>query len=160
VDRVVVWSDAEAFHGWWRTTGVETTYPKGTGATAFTTSVPLTKGSIALIAPLVFTGSGLVGTLTEVADLEDAGAELVGGRPCRKLVGVARSVYRLTGHESNVRRTAIWIDTGTFLVRKIVEDTPKGSIAGQVNRVTTIFSPHANPSLDDRRFTFTAPEAR
>ncbi len=159
-DRLVVWSDLDAFHGWWKLTGVETTYPKGSGSGAFTTGVAITKGSITMTSPLLFPGAGLVGTTTEFADPTDAGLDTLSGHPCHRLVGIAKSVYPQTGHEVNVRRTTIWIDSKTFLIRKVFEDTPKGTIAGAVNRVTTTFQPHANPSLQDDRFKFTPPEAQ
>jgi hypothetical protein len=71
-------------------------------------------------------------------------------------VGVARSTYR-TGHEHNVRRTTIWIDQETLLVRKIFEDTPRGTPATSIMRVTTTFEPVLNPTIEDSRFRFVAP---
>jgi outer membrane lipoprotein-sorting protein len=156
-DRFVVWSDEEAFHTWWRTTGVESTYPKGQGATAFVTAAMPTKNSITQTAPLLFSTAGLVGTLTEFGDASVVGKEAVGGRECHKLVGVARSVYPATQHVTNVRKTTVWIDTETLLVRKIVEDAPRGTPAGTVSRVTTTFQPQANPTLEDSRFQFVPP---
>src|SRR5438477_116161 len=36
-DRYVVWGDPEAFHTWWKTTGVEEDYPNPNNIAAFTT---------------------------------------------------------------------------------------------------------------------------
>ncbi len=160
VDRFVVWSDDQAFHTWWKTTGLEESYPKGQGITAFVTGEQPTKKSLTQIAPLLFPKAGLVGTLTEFGDASDAGTEKVDGHPCYKLTGVAKSVYRATGHETNFRRTTLWIDSETLLVRKVVEDSPRGTPAGSVNRLTTTFSPHANPMLNDGQFQFTPPVAQ
>jgi len=159
-ERFVIWSDLDAFHTWWSTTGIENSYPKGQGAAAFTQGVLPTKNSLLQMAPLLFPNAGLTGTLTEFAEASAAGNEDVGGRPCQKLVGIARSVYPATGHVTNVRRTTVWIDAETGLVRKVFEDTPRGTPAGNVGRVTMTFEPVANPALDDARFRFTAPASR
>jgi outer membrane lipoprotein-sorting protein len=159
-DRIVVWSDETAFHTWWQTTGVETTFPKGQGSTAFVTATPLTKNSVTQIAPLLFPQAGLTGTLTEFGDATVSGTESVGGRKCHKLVGIARSVYGATQHVVNVRKTSVWIDAETFLVRKIVEDAPRGTPTGMVMRVTTTFQPQANPKLEDRQFVFVPPSVQ
>jgi len=156
-DRFVVWSDDEAFRTWWQTTGVESTYPKGQGTGAITTATAPTKNAITQIAPLLFSQAGLAGTLTEFGDASVVGTESVGGRSCHKLVGVARSVYAATQHVTNVRRTTVWIDVETLLIRKVLEETPQGTPAGLVSRVTTMFEAEANPTLDDDRFRFVPP---
>jgi outer membrane lipoprotein-sorting protein len=156
-DRFVVWSDDEAFHSWWKATGVADTYPKGQGSSAFITGSVPTMGSVNEIAPLLFPQAGLTGTLTEVGDLAPAGAESVGGRPTQKLVGVAKSMYQGTGHETNVRKAALWIDPQTLLIRKVFEDSSDGAT---VSRITVTFVPEANPSLDDARFRFTPPASQ
>lgn len=153
-DRFVVWSDDDAFRTWWKATGATSTYPKGQGLSAFTNGSVPTVGALIGITPWLFPKSGLTGTLTELADIRDAGTETIAGRPCRKLVGVARSVYGATGHVTNVRRTTVWIDTETLLVRRIVEDASEGKI---INRKTYSFEPRANPKLDDSQFKFTPP---
>lgn len=159
-ERFVVWSDLEAFHTWWSTTGLENTFPKGQGAAAFMTGARPTQNALLQIAPLLFPAAGLTGTLNEFTDASVAGNEDVGGRPCHKLVGTARSVYPATGRVTNVRRTTVWIDAATGLVRKVFEDTAQGTPAGTVARVTTTFEPVANPVLDDARFHFTVPASR
>lgn len=158
-DRFVVWSDEGAFHTWWQTTGVESAFPKGQGATAFATAAMPTKNAIVQIAPLVFSQAGLVGTLTEFGDASLVGTESVGGRKCHKLVGVARTVYPATQHVTNVRKTTVWIDAETLLVHKVVESAPRGTPAGTVLRITTTFQPQANPTLEDRRFQFASARA-
>lgn len=156
LDRYVVWSDEQVFHSWWQATGVETSYPKGQGSAAIALAAPPTKNSISLITPLLFPKAGLSGTLTEFGDSATAGEETVDGRKCHKLTGIASSVYA-TQHVVNVRKTTVWIDAESFLVRRIVEDAPEGTPAGSGMRVTTTFLPQANPALEDRRFVFTKP---
>lgn len=157
VDRFVVWSDDQAFHTWWKTTGVAENYPKGQGTAAFVTGTVPTASSLTQIAPLLFSSAGLAGTLTELGDATAAGTEKVDGHPCYKLTGVAKSVYKNTGHETNFRRTTVWIDSASLLVRRILEE-PRGTPPGTVDRRTTTFSPHANPALAEASFRFTPPQ--
>jgi hypothetical protein len=158
-DRFVMWSDDEAFHNWWSTTEVESVFPKGRGAGAFPPIGSGTAGSSALISPLLFPQAGLVGTLTTLGELADAGSEIVGGRQCHKLTGIAKWVYP-SGHETGVRRVTIWIDAGSLLIRKVFEDTPKGALPRTIGRSTATLDPIANPPLDDSKFRFIAPSTQ
>ncbi len=124
--RLAVWCEGGDFQSWWSDTGVHNTYPQGQGTSAFISSGSFSAGSASQIAALLFANAGLVSTMTELTDMTAAGTEAVGGRPAYKLTGIARSKYP-TGHEFNVRRTTVWIDVETLLVRKIFEDTPKAS---------------------------------
>jgi hypothetical protein len=159
-DRHVVWGDNEAFHAWNSVTGVDMTFPKGQGAGAFVAASVGSLGSILKMAPLLFSQAGLQGTLTEVATTTDEGFEIVNGRRCHKLSGIAKSVYSQTGRETNIRRTTVWIDADTMLVRKVFEDTPSGGPVGHVLRYTTTFEPLANPPLDDLKFRFAVPSSQ
>lgn len=158
-DRYVVWGDDQAFHSWWLTTGVQYDYPKGQGAGAFGTGSAQTKGSLVMISPLLFAGAGLSGTLTQVRDVEEDGKEAINGHDCIRLAGVAKDVYP-SGKEVNVRKVIVWIDAKSMLVRRVFEDTPRGSMANSVSRYYTTFEPVANPTLGDARLTFTPPEAQ
>lgn len=157
--RFVVWSDAEAFHTWWSTTGVDDTYPPGTGVTAFVIASTPTGGAVLAISPLLFPQAGLMGGFEEIdpTTVVLAGTESVNGHPCHKLTAVSRSTYQATGHVTNVRKSAVWVDLQTLLVRKMFNDTPRGSGAGTILRSTVIFEPQANPTLDDAKFKFTVP---
>src|SRR5512143_755744 len=64
-DRYEVWSDEQVFRTWWKATGGISTYPKGQGASAFTTGSVTTYGALTSIAPWLFPQAGLTGTLTE-----------------------------------------------------------------------------------------------
>ncbi len=158
-DRYVVWGDDQAFHGWWRTTGLQYDYPKGQGSGAFSGAATQTKGSILLIPPLLFTGAGLSGTLTQFGDAEDDGKEAINGHDCYRITGVAKDVYQ-TGKEVNVRKVIVWIDVKTMLIRRVFEDTPRSTMANWVSRYYTTFEPMANPKLDDGRFAFTPPSSQ
>ena len=82
---------------------------------------------------------------------------MVGGRSCHRVKGIQRSAYG-TGRGEQVRDTTLWIDAETFLLCKMFEDTPRGTIAGTIQRTTTTFEAHPNPELDDDRFRFAAPQ--
>jgi outer membrane lipoprotein-sorting protein len=159
-DRFVVWSDDEAFHTWWKASGLEQSYGKGRGAGAFAAGAALTKQSVLQISPWLFPQAGLAGTLTELSDVSLAGTEIVDGRRCHKILAVAKSVYPATGHETNVRKTTVWIDVETLLVARIFEDSPRGTPPGDVSRVTTTFQARGNPALEDGHFRFTPPPAQ
>jgi len=159
-DRFVIWGDETALHTWWKTTGVDETYPPGKGAGAFAQAEYVTKGSASQIAPLLFSKAGLQGTLANLVDATVEGTEEVGGRRCHRLTGVSRDLYPATGREVRVRRTTIWIDAETLLVRSVLEDTPRDTPAGTILRVTTTFEPQANPTIEDARFRFAVPNSR
>ena len=73
---------------------------------------------------------------------------------------MSRSTYQATGHVTNVRKSAVWIDTQTLLVRKMFNDTPRGSGTGTILRSTVLIEPVANPALDDGKFKFTVPSGQ
>jgi hypothetical protein len=157
-DRIVVWGNADGFHGWWKATGVQTDYAKGNGASAFISSTYPTHGSIVMLAPLLFPGAGLIGTLTELGAVADGGTEKVDGHQCHKIVGVAKTTYR-TGKETNVRRTTVWIDVESLLIRRVYEEAAEGTNAESAGGMATTFHPHANPTLNDKQLTFTSPSS-
>ena len=154
-ERFVIRGDDGAFRTWWSTSGVETEYPRGKGINAF-----LSSPQARLIASLIFPQSGMQSTITDLGDTTDEGFEQVGGRRCHKITGIAKSIYGATGHEHNFRRTTVWIDADTLLIRKVFEDTPRGYMRGSVSRHTATFEPHANPPLEDQVFRFVAPASQ
>lgn len=159
-NHFAIWSDAQAFHTWWAATGIADTYPTGSGLAAFASGAGITAGSLMLTAPLLFHAAGLAGGLTELTDLSAGVDEVVQGRACHRVNGLARSVYGATGHETTVRSASVWIDAETFLVRQMFWDTPRGSPAGTVVLTTITLEPKVNPALDDAQFRFTPPTQR
>jgi hypothetical protein len=83
------------------------------------------------------------------------GAEEVGRHRCHRISGRASDVYAATGHEVNIHRVTVWIDTESFLVRQMAEEF--NATPGARNRVITTFEPHANPTLDEAKFKFAPP---
>jgi outer membrane lipoprotein-sorting protein len=156
-ERLVVWCDGGDFQSWWSATHVHETYPKGKGHQAFAMSSYPTRGASLQLSPLLFSQAGLQGPLTALAEPRLEGAETLGGRRVLKLVGDVGLGYAKTGAVTSVRKTTVWIDAETHLVRQVLEDTPTNAAAGTVDRITTSFEPKANPPLDDGAFRFDVP---
>ena len=158
--HTVMWCDGGDFQSWSSTLGLHQTYPRGSNTvlSGFAAAGAPTLRTISLITGLLFANSGMLSTVLEFGeDYTVEGIEDVGGHRCHKLVGMARSMYAKTQRVTNVRRTIIWIDTESLLVRKVFEDTPEGSPLTAVNRTTVTLDPRANPTLEDARFTYTVP---
>ena len=151
-DRYVIWGDPNAFHTWWKTTGVNEDYPNPNNIGAFSTAGPNTFGS-ALKIPTLLYAKVLSGPFTNFNDAAPDGTAVVGGHPCHRLTGTTYDTYGATGRQTNGRKLIVWIDADTLLIRRLVEErTP---LPGQISRTTTTFEPQANPTLEDSRFRFT-----
>ena len=154
-DRMVVWADPEAFHVWWKTTGQVTEFPNPRNSGAITLSDYPTGGAISKILPLLYAKAGLPGALQHFEPARLAGMEDVGGSKCFRLEGSTSDLYAATGKTVNVRSLIVWIDSTSYLIRKVVEETPTSP--GLLNRTTTTFNPNANPSINDDSFKFAPP---
>jgi outer membrane lipoprotein-sorting protein len=152
-ERLVVWADGGDFNTWWSATKVHEIYPKGQGDTAFALSSFPTKESVMKIPPLLFSGAGLHGAITDFKLIRSDPIETINGHRCYKLVGEVALAYG-TGAVTESRPTTIWIDADSQLVRKVLEDTSKN---GAIDRVTTTFEPEADPKIDDAKFKFVSP---
>jgi hypothetical protein len=64
-----------------------------------------------------------------------------------------------SGQETGVRAITLWIDAETYLIHKIVQDTPKGMPRGTISRRTTTFKHQINPKLEPAQFRFAVPES-
>jgi outer membrane lipoprotein-sorting protein len=155
-DRFLIWGDPQAFHSWWRATGVKDDYPNPNNIGAFSTAGPHTVGSALKIPTLLYSKAPFQGAFTNYTDAVQDGTEEIGGHRCYRLVGTAKDVYGATGHESNLRKMTVWIDAESFLIRQVVE-VPKEILPGHIDKTTTTFEPQANPALDESRFKFTPP---
>ena len=153
-ERLVIWCDGADFQSWWSATGVHEVWSGGRGVSAFATAAYPTRGAATQIPPLLFPTAEMHGPVIDLTQPTLAGLEDVDGGRSYKVVG------RSEGHFGAARPTTIWIDEQTLLVRRIVEDTPDGTPAGTTERVTTTFTPQANPDLAASSFTFTVPAGR
>src|ERR1700722_16601506 len=86
-DEFVIWGDPDAFHTWWKTTGVQGDYPNPNNLPAFNLSDFQTAGSATKIPTLLYPKAALVGALTHFADAAVDGTENIGGHPCYRLIG-------------------------------------------------------------------------
>lgn len=155
-DRIVITGDPDAFHTWWRTTGQVADFPnpKNTGAITlneFPTNAVSTK-----VPSLLYAKANLPGAFQYFVPERDAGIEPCGEKKCHRLEGGTSDQYVGTGKQVNSRKLTVWIETDTYLVRKVIEDAP--SPPGTLNRTTTSFIPQANPQLADEVFKFTPPQ--
>jgi outer membrane lipoprotein-sorting protein len=160
-ERVVVWCDGGDFQSWWSSTQTHTVYPKGRGHLSFGGASYATRGAVLLISPLIFPQAGLQGALSGLMvapEIGLEGVEALGGRRVHRIVGDVGLGYARTGAVTAIRRTTVWIDVETYLVRQVLEDTPTSYSKGAVDRITTTFDPRANPALADEDFRFAAPE--
>ncbi len=155
-EQFVIWCNGGDFQTWWSETRVHEKYEKGRGSTAFALAALPTKESALQIAPLIFSQSELHGAISNLKEPRLAGTENINGRNCYKLVAETRE----TGLGEDARKTTVWIDAENYLVRKVFEDTPQGTGAGIISRVTTTFEPKANPTIEASRFAFSPPKEK
>jgi hypothetical protein len=159
--HVVYWMSNGELHTWNSQFRTHDTYQAGVAnqIAPINAGAAMTAGTSTLIPSLLFPNTGLLGVLTETVSFDEAGTEVVAGRPCKKLIGIAQSVYP-SGQVFNVRQVTVWIDEQTNLIRKVFTDTPKGYAAGEFYRVTYTIEPRANPPVNDGTFQFEPPSAQ
>jgi outer membrane lipoprotein-sorting protein len=154
--RYVIWADPDAFHTWTGGTGQQYDYPNPNNATALTMSAVQTYGTAMEIPTLLYAKAKLGGLLNNIADAVLDGTEELDGRRCYRIVGRMSDMYAATGREVNIRKATIWIDTDSSLVRQVKEEWKP--LPGHRSRVTTTFQPQANPTINESKFRFVAPE--
>jgi outer membrane lipoprotein-sorting protein len=154
-DRIVIWGDPDAFHVWWKTTAQVTEYPNPKNTGAITLNEYPTAGAITKIPPLLYSKANLAGAIPNFEPGRLAGMEDVAGNKCYRLEGTTSDQYAQTGKKVDVRNLTVWIDSTSYLIRKILEDAP--AAPGMLNRTTTTFNPQANPKLNDDSFQFVPP---
>lgn len=155
-DRIVITGDPDAFHSWWKATGQVTEFPNPRNTGALTLNAFPTNSVSTKIPTLLYSKANLPGALQNFVPERNAGLESCGDQKCYRLEGNTSDFYGATGKQANVRKLTVWIESGTYLVRKITEEAP--SVPGSLNRTTTIFVPQANPKLADDAFQFTPPK--
>jgi outer membrane lipoprotein-sorting protein len=155
-DRLVIWGDPDAFHVWWKTTGQVTEFPNPKNTGAITQSEYPTSGAITKIPPLLYAKANLPGAVQHFEPNRLAGMEDVEGNKCYRIEGTTSDEYAQTGKKVDVRNLTVWIDSTSYLIRKIIEEAP--AVPGMLNRTTTTFHPQANPKLNDDSFQFAPPK--
>jgi hypothetical protein len=157
--RTVIWMQAGHLQTWNSVTLAHETYPEDGGrqVEAIKGASYGTRGVSVLVPSLIYTKANMASMVQATEEAVAAGTETIGGRRCLKVMGVERWRYP-SGQVTGVRPITIWIDAETYLIRKVLEDTPKGSPRGVLSRRIITLEPSANPPIEGSRFDFTVPE--
>ena len=156
-NRLVFWMQKGELEKWDQT-GTHETFPSDGGGqvNALKSASYGSAGITILIPSLVYTKANLATPIQAMEEPTAAGYETIGNRRCYKVMGVERWRYP-NGRITGVRPITIWIDAETLLIRKILQDTPKGSAVGRINTRTIVLDAQANPKLDLSVFAFKVP---
>ncbi len=153
--QYVVWGDQDAFHNWNKTTGAQYDYPNPNNVGAMSGSPAITK-----IPTLLYAKAPLLSDFSYYDDVELDGTEQIEGHRCYRLVGRAHDEYAATGRQVNVRKMTLWIDTESYLIRRISQDSGRVS-GGSDHRIEMVtYQPQASPTIDEAKFKFTPPEPK
>lgn len=156
-EQFVLWWEGEDIHTWWTASRTHEHYPRSQGTVPFALASLPTDGVTAMIPAVLYPKAAMQGPLTSFSATREPVTEMLDGKAVYKLVGEDAQAYG-TGNVTGARAVTLWIDASTLLVRKIVEDTPHDSAAGDVDRETVTFEPLANPPLELARFHFDPPQ--
>ncbi len=156
--HVVLWMENGDLQTWYSQAQAHDTYPADGGqqVNALQSAAYRTAGISVLVPSHLYTQSGLVSQVHATEEAEADGFETVNGRRSFRILGVERWRYP-SGRETGVRAITLWIDAETYLIHKIVQDTPKGMARGVISRRTTTIKPQANPELEPAHFRFAVP---
>lgn len=157
--HVVLWLEKGDLHTWYSKTQAHETYPADDGqqqVNAIKAANYSTLGVSILVPSHFYTKSGIASVVHATEDAEVDGYETVNGRRCFRIQGVETWRYP-SGRETGVRPITLWIDAETYLIQKILQDTPRGYPRGEISRRTTTLKHRANPRLDPAQFRFVVP---
>jgi hypothetical protein len=156
--RTVLWMENGELQTWASKTDAHETYTADGGqqVNALKSAAYGTAGISVLVPSHLYSKSGLASPVHATEEAEADGFETVNGRRCFRILGVERWRYP-SGRETGVRPITLWIDAETFLIHKVLQDTPKGMPRGSLSRRTTTLKHQANPKLDPAQFRFTVP---
>jgi len=149
-DHLAIWAGAGRYRSWWSVVGAVEDHG-GAGAPAFATADYTSNGAATLVASVLLPALALHTPLTDVAEVSETASETIDGHLCRKLS--AATAF----HFGAARPLTLWIDVETQLLRRLVLDTPVGSAAGTLDRVTVTLEPRVDPALGDDAFAFVPP---
>jgi hypothetical protein len=159
-ERTVIWMQNGDLQTWNSKTEEHATYPEDGGrqVDALTGASNATRGVSVLVPSLIYIKANMASVLRATEEAVAAGTETISGRRCFKVMGVERWRYP-NGRVTGVRPVTVWIDSETYLIRKLLEDTPKDSQRGRISRRVFTFEPYANPPLETSRFHYAVPES-
>ena len=157
--HVALWLEKDDLHTWSSKYQSHETYPANDGqqqVNALKQANYSTLGISILVPSHFYTKAGLASVLHATEEAEADGFETVNGRRCFRILGVEKWRYP-SGRETGVRAITIWIDAETYLIQKILQDTPRGYPRGEISRRTTTLKHRVNPRLDPAQFRFVVP---
>ena len=157
--RTMIWMQAGHLQTWYSETQAHEVYPADGGrqVEAIKAASNATRGVSVLVPSLIYTKANMASVVQATEEAVAAGTETISGRKCFKVTGIERWRYP-SGQVTGVRPITFWIDAETYLIRKVLEDTPKGSPRGSLGRRIVTYDPIPNPPIDNTRFSFTVPE--
>jgi hypothetical protein len=157
--RTVIWMQAGHLQTWNSESLAHETYPEDGGrqVEAIKGASNATRGVSVLVPSLIYIKANMASVVQATEEAVAAGTEMIGGHRCLKVMGIERWRYP-SGQVTGVRPITIWIDAETYLIRKVLEDTPKDSPRGSISRRIVTFEPSPNPVIEGSRFNFTVPE--
>jgi hypothetical protein len=158
--HIVLWMENGELQTWVSKTQAHETYPADGGqqVNALSSTSYGTAGISVLVPSHLYSKSGLASAVQATEEAAADGFETLHGRRCFRILGVERWRYP-SGKETGVRPITLWIDAETYLIHKVLQDTPKGMPRGSISRRITTLKHQANPKLDPAQFRFTVPEA-
>jgi hypothetical protein len=156
--HIVLWMENGELQTWSGASQAHETYPRAAGQQvhAVKSAGYATFGISVLVPSHLYTNAGMVSPIHAADEVEADGFETVNGRKCYRLLGVERWRYP-SGQETGVRPITIWIDAETYLIHKVLQDTPKGYPRNQISRRVTTIKHRANPKLAPAQFRYTVP---
>lgn len=153
-ERFVIWCGGETFSTWWTASQSTDNYPQGQGSNAFAVGELPTSGAILFIPPLLFAAADLQGPLALIKEATLSGTETIAGHKTYVLTTQLQENH----WSQNTRTTKLWVDADSYLVRKIMQDTPTGQGSGVIQRVTASFEPTTTATFAADAFTFKPPQ--
>lgn len=158
--HLVLWLDKGDLQTWESSSQTHETYTAASGrqVNALKGSGGYTAGASVLVTSHLYDKAGIASAVHATEEAEADGFETVNGRRCYRILGVERWRYP-SGQVTGVRAITIWVDAETYLMHKVVQDTPKGMPRGSLNRMTTTIKHRANPKLEPAQFRFAVPES-
>ena len=154
--HMALWLEKDDLHTWSSRTQEHETYGADQQVYGIKSANYSTLGISILVPSHFYTRSGLASVLHATEEAEADGYETVNGRRSFRIRGVERWRYP-SGRETGVRPITIWIDAETYLIQKILQDTPRGFPRGQISRRITTLKHRANPRLEPAEFRFVVP---
>jgi hypothetical protein len=154
----VFWLENGDLQTWSGRSQAHETYPADGGqqVNALKNAAYSTAGMSVLIPSHLYAKAGMLSPVHATEQAEADGFEVVNGRRCFRIVGVEQWRYP-SGKVTGTRAITLWIDTETYLIHKVVQDTPKSMGRGVISRRITTIKPQANPTLEPAQFRFAVP---